>query len=190
MTPAIRPYVRLAPIAALGLVSGCQCTPKQEADAPPPAKTAEQFSASIKRAEMPTPGNGAAPTGTALPPAELAAVPTSAAMMLGKVDGGCQFAQGGKVVFIAGAPASTDDKGKAVLVLDGRERVMPGADLGGMQVIESGPTVRDGEYSVEVLRKPGLPQVTGRIKRWGADLVITSGAGERRYPNGTWTCQS
>ncbi|MCB2088387.1 MAG: hypothetical protein R3E18_06160 [Sphingomonadaceae bacterium] len=197
MMAAIRPYARLAPVAALGLVTGCQCTPVQQEEAsPPPGSTAEEFAAQINQPAKVAvnPANGLAPsvqpTGTSLPPEKLAPVSGRAPLLLGKVDGGCRFEQGGQTVFLAGAAASTDKAGRAVVMLDGVERVMPGTDLGGRQVVESGPTVTDGEYKVEVYRAAGMPEELQGERRWPAELVITSGAGQRRYPSGTWTCKS
>ncbi|MCP5396669.1 MAG: hypothetical protein H6918_08040 [Sphingomonadaceae bacterium] len=194
MMAALRPYARLAPVAVLGIVSGCQCTPVEQ-EAPPPASTAEEFAAKIgKPAQAPAgeagPALAAVPTGKGVPPEKLTPVSGRATLLLGKVDGGCRFEQGGQVMFLAGAARSTDKAGRAVVVLDGVERVMPGTDLGGKQVVESGPTVTDGEYKVEVYRAAGMPEELKGERRWPAELVITSGAGQRRYPSGTWTCKA
>ncbi|WP_128892715.1 hypothetical protein [Erythrobacter sp. HKB08] len=185
----------LVVFGGVSLVAGCQCTPEQSAA---PGESAEEFAERVESAnddgaddfaDRIASGPLGAPTGTAQPPEKLVAVSQNAAARLGKTDGGCKFEQGGETVFVAGATSNTDTSGRAVVVINGVERVMGGADLGGAQAIESGPTVGDGEFTVSVIRGEGAPKEPAvNTYQWPAQLVITSGAGQRRYPTGTWTC--
>jgi hypothetical protein len=113
----------------------------------------------------------------------------NAPTVLGKIKGGCTFAYQDRTLLSVGAPDTTDATGKGVLVIDGRQVILPGIDAGGPQVIESGPTLTGDGLTVAVQRAEGAPEsVAGGGHRWAADLVVKGPTGETRYSPGTWTC--
>ena len=114
---------------------------------------------------------------------------TNAAKSLGAVKGGCTFAYQSRPLLSVGAPETTDASGKGVLVIDGRAIILPGADAGGPQVMESGPTLTGGGYTVSVMRAEGEPERVGDGNQWPADLVVKGPNGETRFSPGTWTCK-
>lgn len=109
---------------------------------------------------------------------------------LGAVKGGCTFAYQGRALLTVGAPDSTDAAGKGVLVIDGRPVILPGVDAGGPQVMESGPTLTGGGFTVAVQRGEGEPTAVGGGNEWPADLVVSGPNGETKFSPGTWTCAS
>jgi hypothetical protein len=125
-----------------------------------------------------------APTGKA----QLTPLSAKAPSALGKIHGGCSFIYQGRSLLVVGAPDTAEAPGNGVLVIDGRQVVLPGAQAGGPQVVESGPTLSGGGYSVAVLRAEGAPTVNAGRNEWGADLVVTGPGGETRFSPGTWNC--
>lgn len=107
---------------------------------------------------------------------------------LGKVAGGCSFVYQGRSLLVVGGEKSTADKGKGVLVIDGRQVILPGADAGGLQVLESGPTLTGEGYTVTVMRGEGAPTAANGKNEWGADLKVKGPAGETTFSQGKWSC--
>lgn len=128
----------------------------------------------------------AAPEG----PAQLTPLAPHARKALGTIEGGCSYAYQGRTLLTVGAPGTTDAAGKGVLVIDGRPVVLPGADAGGPQVMESGPTLTGGGYTVTVQRAEGSPTRVSGGNEWPADLVVAGPNGETKFSPGTWTCAS
>ena len=125
-----------------------------------------------------------APTGKA----QLTPLSPDAPKALGKIKGGCSFIYQGRSLLVVGAPDTTDAAGNGVLVIDGRQVVLPGASAGGPQVVESGPTLSGEGYTVAVVRADGAPRSAAGRNEWGADLVVTGPGGETRFSPGTWNC--
>ena len=109
---------------------------------------------------------------------------------LGPTLGGCSFEHEGDVLFIAGAEDNANARGKGVVQIGGRDRVLAGAMMGGPEMIENGPTMTDGEYTVVVERNAGNGEAYGtESTRYPAELVVRKdAANEVRYAPGTWTC--
>lgn len=178
---------RLFPVLALGLLAACSKSDE------PKGETSEDFAA---RAGVATPSSGmptvaeinaqpvVAPTGKA----QLTPLAANAPKALGKIKGGCSFIYQGRSLLVVGAPDTTDSAGNGVLVIDGRQVVLPGANAGGPQVVESGPTLSGGGYKVAVNRAEGQPQVVAGRNEWAADLVVTGPGGETKFSPGTWNC--
>ncbi len=125
-----------------------------------------------------------APTGKV----QLTPLASSAPKALGKIKGGCSFIYQGRSLLVVGAPDTTDATGNGVLVIDGRQVVLPGAAAGGPQVVESGPTLSGGGFTVAVNRAEGAPQVVAGRNEWSADLVVNGPGGETTFAPGTWNC--
>ena len=125
-----------------------------------------------------------APTGKA----QLTPLAADAPKALGKIKGGCSFIYQGRSLLVVGAPDTTDAAGNGVLVIDGRQVVLPGASAGGPQVVESGPTLSGGGYTVVVNRAEGAPQSVAGRNEWAADLVVTGPGGETKFSPGIWNC--
>lgn len=125
-----------------------------------------------------------APTGKA----QLTPLAANAPQALGNIRGGCSFIYQGRSLLVVGAPDTTDAAGNGVLVIDGRQVVLPGANAGGPQVVESGPTLSGGGYTVAVNRAEGAPQSVAGRNEWAADLVVNGPGGETRFSPGTWNC--
>ena len=109
---------------------------------------------------------------------------------LGPTLGGCSFEHEGEVLLIAGAPDDRTARGRGVVQIAGAEHLLTGQSTGGPEYMNSGPTMSDGDYTVEVRRAEGEGEKAGiESTRWPADLVVRGGAaGERIYRPGTWTC--
>jgi hypothetical protein len=125
-----------------------------------------------------------APTGKA----QLTPLSADAPRALGKIKGGCSFIYQGRSLLVVGAPDSTDAPGSGVLVIDGKQVVLPGASAGGPQVVESGPTLTGEGYTVAVNRAEGAPQSVAGRNEWAADLVVTGPGGETKFSPGIWNC--
>lgn len=125
-----------------------------------------------------------APTGKA----QLTPLAADAPKALGQIRGGCSFIYQSRSLLVVGAPDTTDSTGNGVLVIDGRQVVLPGAAQGGPQYVESGPTLSGGGYSVAVVRAEGAPRVNAGRNEWSADLLVTGPGGETRFSPGTWNC--
>jgi hypothetical protein len=121
-------------------------------------------------------------------PAQLTPLAANAPTALGKIKGGCSFVYQGRSLLVVGAPDTTDAAGSGVLVIDGRQVVLPGAAAGGPQVVESGPTLSGGGYTVAVNRAEGAPQSVAGRNEWAADLVVNGPGGETKFTPGTWNC--
>jgi hypothetical protein len=122
--------------------------------------------------------------------AALTPLAADASRSLGPIKGGCTFAYQGRALLTVGAPDSTDAAGKGVLVIDGRPIILPGADSGGPQVMESGPTLSGGGFAASVMRAEGSPRAVAGGNQWPADLVVSGPNGETKFSPGTWTCAS
>jgi hypothetical protein len=120
--------------------------------------------------------------------AQLTPLSPDAPKALGKIKGGCSFIYQGRSLLVVGAPDTTDAAGNGVLVIDGRQVVLPGANAGGPQVVESGPTLSGGGYTVAVNRSEGAPQSVAGRNEWAADLVVTGPGGETKFSPGIWNC--
>lgn len=108
---------------------------------------------------------------------------------LGPTSGGCAFAYQGRTLLSVGAPDDMGQKGKGVLVANGRQMVLGGIEAGGPQVVESGPTLTGGAWTASVLRAEGSPAIVGGGgNQWPADLVVKGPQGETKFSPGTWTC--
>ncbi|MGI9376706.1 MAG: hypothetical protein ACR2PC_11520 [Tsuneonella suprasediminis] len=113
---------------------------------------------------------------------------SDAPMALGKVAGGCSFIYQGRSLLVAGSENDADDKGKGVLVIDGRQLMLPGVEAGGLQVIESGPILAGDGFTVSVLRGEGEPSRANGKSEWGADLRVKGPTGETTFSQGKWSC--
>jgi hypothetical protein len=120
--------------------------------------------------------------------AQLTPLAADAPRALGKIKGGCSFIYQGRALLVVGAPDTTDATGSGVLVIDGRQVVLPGANAGGPQVVESGPTLSGGGYTVAVNRAEGAPQSVAGRNEWAADLVVTGPGGATKFSPGIWNC--
>lgn len=109
---------------------------------------------------------------------------------IGPTLGGCSFEHEGQVIFIAGAPDNANARGSGVIQVNGRDRLLASTEMGGPEMIDAGPTMTDGEFTVEVERASGEGQSYGvESVRWPAALVARVNAeNEIRYEPGTWTC--
>ncbi|RPF70382.1 hypothetical protein [Aurantiacibacter spongiae] len=109
---------------------------------------------------------------------------------LGEMVGACSFASNDKVLFIAGSEGSDRARGRGVIQIAGRDRVLAGADMTGPEGIMDGPTMTDGEYTVTIDRGSGDGERVGaESTRWPAELVVSKDArSDVRYAPGTWTC--
>lgn len=109
---------------------------------------------------------------------------------LGPTLGGCSFAYEGDVLFIAGAEDDAASRGRGIVQIAGVDRLMTGTKAGGPDMINAGPAMTDGEYTVVLRRSGGEGEPTGiESVRWSADLVVRKGAAaEKTYTPGTWTC--
>ncbi len=125
-----------------------------------------------------------APTGAA----QLTPLSANAPKALGAIAGGCSFIYQGRSLLVVGAGEGTDPKGQGVLVIDGQQVVLPGNTVGGMQVVESGPTLTGAGYTVSVLRADGAPQEKGGRNEWTAGLKVAGPQGETTFSPGTWSC--
>ncbi len=125
-----------------------------------------------------------APTGQA----QLTPLAANAPKALGKIKGGCSFIYQGRSLLVVGAPDTTDASGNGVLVIDGRQVVLPGANAGGPQVVESGPTLSGGGFTVTVNRAEGAPRLVAGRNAWSAELVVAGPGGETKFSPGTWNC--
>ena len=125
-----------------------------------------------------------APTGAA----QLMPLTADAPKVLGAIDGGCSFVYQSRSLLVVGASNSTDATGHGVLVIDGRQVVLPGNAAGGVQVIESGPTLTGEGYNVSVIRGDGAPEVKDGRNEWSADLTVVGPQGETTFSPGTWSC--
>jgi hypothetical protein len=125
-----------------------------------------------------------APSGTA----QLTPLAADALKALGSIKGDCSFVYQGRSLFVAGTQDAGDRVSNGVLVIDGRQVVLPGASAGGPQVVESGPTLSGGGYTVAVNRAEGAPQAVAGRNEWAADLVVTGPGGETKFSPGTWNC--
>ena len=178
---------RLLPILAIALLAACSKGDE------PKGETSDDFAA---RTGVGTATSGVptvaevnaqpvvAPTGTA----KLTPLAANAPSALGKIKGGCSFVYQGRSLLVVGAPDTTDASGNGVLVIDGRQVVLPGASAGGPQVVESGPTLSGGGYTVAVMRAEGAPQLVAGRNEWAADLVVNGPGGETKFSPGTWNC--
>ncbi|WP_120715667.1 hypothetical protein [Tsuneonella amylolytica] len=125
-----------------------------------------------------------APTGKA----QLTPLTKEAPRALGRIKGGCSFIYQGRSLLVVGAEDTTDASGNGVLVIDGRQVVLPGAAQGGPQYVESGPTLTGGGYTVAVLRGDGAPTINAGRNEWSADLKVDGPGGETVFSPGTWNC--
>jgi len=108
---------------------------------------------------------------------------------LGPTLGGCSFTRQGETLLIAGARQDQIARGRGVVQIGGLERVLVGERTGGPGYINSGPTMTDGEFTVEVRRGAGGLAVGLDSTQWPADLAVRQGLGSKRlYRRGTWTC--
>lgn len=178
----------------LGALALAACSGEPE---PADGESAEDFAAraGVGADGVETPGGqvaeiNAQPLVATKGSAKLTPLADDARKVLGPVQGGCAFAYQGRTLLTVGAPDSTDAAGKGVLVIDGRPIVLPGADAGGPQVIESGPTLTGGGYTVSVQRAEGQPRSVAGGNEWPADLVVDGPDGETKFSPGTWTCAS
>ncbi|MCT2558719.1 hypothetical protein N0B51_06975 [Tsuneonella sp. YG55] len=126
-----------------------------------------------------------APTGAA----QLTPLSADAPRALGAIAGGCSFIYQGRSLLVVGAGEGTDPgSGRGVLVIDGQQVVLPGNAAGGVQVVESGPTLSGAGYTVSVLRAEGPPQARGERNEWTAGLRVAGPQGETTFSPGTWSC--
>lgn len=148
----------------------------------------------------PAPGQAARPGGIATNavialgeaqgPLELQALDNVIEVDLGPTLGACAFDHAGRTLLIAGAEDDSAARGTGVVQLGGLQRALVGQRGGGPDAINAGPSMSDGEITVEVRRAPGEGDATGiESTRWRADLVVRRGVEETRtYQPGTWTC--
>lgn len=109
---------------------------------------------------------------------------------IGPTLGGCSFEYEGQVILVAGADANANARGKGAIRIDGRDRLLKSTEMGGPEMIDAGPTMTDGEFTVEIERASGEGQSFGvESVQWPAALVARVNAeNEIRYEPGTWTC--
>ena len=109
---------------------------------------------------------------------------------LGPTLGACTFEKDGDTFFLAGAEDDAKARGKGVIQVGGRDRLLAGTDMTGPEGIDAGPTMTDGEYTVTVERGAGEGEPFGTESvRWPAELVVRKDmANEVRYAPGTWSC--
>jgi hypothetical protein len=128
-----------------------------------------------------------APTGAM----KLTPLSADAPKALGAIQGGCSFVYQGRSLLVAGAAEGPDAVASGVLVIDGRQIVLPGNEPGGRQYVESGPTFAGEGQTVAVQRGEGTPQSVNGRREWAADLVVAGQAGpETKFSPGTWSCTS
>lgn len=113
---------------------------------------------------------------------------SNAAIALGKVAGGCSFIYQGRSLLVAGSEKDAGARGKGALVIDGRQVILPGVETGGLQVLESGPTLAGDGFTVSVMRGEGNPSRANGKNEWGADLVVKGPTGETTFSQGKWSC--
>ncbi|MEO6153799.1 MAG: hypothetical protein ABIT09_01915 [Croceibacterium sp.] len=92
----------------------------------------------------------------------------------------CSFKTKDATLLIAALETTPHARGKGVIRMGGTDRVLTGADALGAQGMRKGPTMTDGEFTVNVEQgSAGAP----------ATLIVRMNmAHERRYGPGTWTC--
>lgn len=118
--------------------------------------------------------------------AQLTPLAADASKALGEIKGGCSFLYQGRALLVAGAAGNANGPSNGVLVIDGRQVVLPGT--GGPDGVLSGPTLSGEGYTVAVNRSEGSPQAVAGRNEWAADLVITGPGGETEFSPGTWNC--
>ena len=178
---------RLITLTFVGLLAACS-----QAD-DPKGESAEDFAnrAGVDASAGAVPSVAeinAQPIVAATGAAQLMPLTADAPKVLGNIDGGCSFVYQSRSLLVVGANDNTDTKGQGVLVIDGQQVVLPGNAAGGVQVIESGPTLTGAGYTVTVLRAEGAPQVKSGRNEWAADLKVAGPQGETTFSPGTWSC--
>lgn len=175
----------LTPVVALPLLA-CDAaqTPDAGSDdelANPPASTDASILPNIR------PDQRVAEAG----PPELQPLGDNPDVDLGPTLGGCSFAHQGEVLFIAGAPADVNARGRGVIKIGGLDRLLTGTSAGGPEAVNAGSTMTNGEYTVEIRRGAGEGEPFGiESLRWPANLVLRKDMAEpvTIYSPGTWTC--
>jgi hypothetical protein len=97
----------------------------------------------------------------------------------------CSFRYQGSTLLITGLEAEANSRGKGVVQIGGTDRILTGTDALGAEGMRNGPTMTDGEFTINVVRGPA-----GQGTRDRSDTLIVrmNMANERRYSPGSWTC--
>ena len=97
----------------------------------------------------------------------------------------CSFKYQGSTLLITGLETEANSRGKGVVRIGGADRILTGTEALGAEGMRNGPTMTDGEFTVNVVRGPA-----GQGTRDGSDTLIVrmNMANERRYGPGSWTC--
>ncbi|RJY08581.1 hypothetical protein D6201_03670 [Aurantiacibacter aquimixticola] len=108
---------------------------------------------------------------------------------LGDTMGACAFTMDDKTLLLAGSPAQDRARGTGVIQVAGRDRVLAGSELGGPDAISAGPTMTDGEYTVQIERASAGTEADAETMGYEATLLVRKdGANEVSYGPGTWMC--
>jgi len=163
-------------LAAAVLIALAACSPSGEAE----GENAVDFA---RRAGVQPAANGVptvaeinaqpvvAPTGAA----QLTPLSADAPKALGAIEGGCSFVYQSRSLLVVGSPDGASGGKKGVLVVDGRQIVLPAASSAGDQA----PTLSGEGYTVAV-------RLTGGAQ--AADLTVTGPGGATTFSPGTWNC--
>lgn|GEM_PF-5376478 len=111
-----------------------------------------------------------APTGAA----QLTPLSVDAPKALDAVEGGCSFLYQSRTLLVVGSPDRASGGRKGVLVVDGKQLVLPATSPS-----DELPTLSGAGYTVAVRR-------TGNT----AELTVTGPGGATTFAPGTWNCTS
>lgn len=101
----------------------------------------------------------------------------------------CSFRMNGSALLITGLEPVANARGKGLVLIGGEERVLTGTEALGVPGMRAGPTMTDGEFTVNVVRDAGKGEADATAHEWPASLIQRMNmAHERRYGPGVWTC--